>query len=377
MNTTTRTRLRRFDGGALLYLAAFFFACAPIARALVIIPTFDGTITTDPNAVEIENSINLAIQYFEARFSDPITVTIAFQEITTAGVEGHSSWWYIGHSYSEYRAALAADSTTPNDVAALAALPNTSTDPGTGSGVVRVKTANLKALGYTGVTSGLVNGLDGIIGLHTSDMNLSRTLPPDPYKYDLVSVAEHEIDEVLGLGSGLDSASPDPFPEDLFRYAIPGLRSYTSSGDDAYFSINGTQFLARFNQDASHDFGDWWTAGQHTPQVQDAVLTSAVAPNPGVELIALDAIGYDLVPLPAPGITGMALSGTQLTINGTNGLAGGHYFVLSSTNATAPVQSWPRIAISYVGTNGNFVITVPNAINPGDANRFFALQLDY
>src|SRR5262245_54090129 len=77
----------------------------PLAQAgLVITPTFDSSITNDPNAATIINTINDAIRLYEARFSDPIEVTIKFQEMTTG--LGHSQWWFATVPYSQYRSAL-------------------------------------------------------------------------------------------------------------------------------------------------------------------------------------------------------------------------------------------------------------------------------
>jgi hypothetical protein len=53
------------------------------ADALVITPTFDSSITSDPNAAAIEGVINTAINTYETDFTDPITVPITFQEMTT------------------------------------------------------------------------------------------------------------------------------------------------------------------------------------------------------------------------------------------------------------------------------------------------------
>ena len=343
------------------------------ARALVITPSWDSSITNDPNAATIESTINTAIEYYQTRFSDPITVTIKFQEITTAGL-GHSSWWYYNISYSQFRTALQNDAATANDTIALANLPTGANNPVTGTGIIRVKTANLRALGITGKNSGLPGGVDGIIGLHTSRMNLSRA-STDPNKYDLLATIEHEIDEVLGLASSLDSNAGDPLPEDLFRYTSSGNRTFTTNNDDAYFSIDGANLLARFNQDSAGDYGDWWTAGVHQPQVQDAFATAGATPDPGTELIALDVIGYNLVPVPQPTITGISLSGTQLVLNGTNGLASGTYHVLTSTNLALPLNQWTAVATNRLSASGNFNITATNAVNPNDAERFFTLQL--
>jgi hypothetical protein len=139
------------------------------------------------------------------------------------------------------------------------------------------------------------------------------------------------MDEVLGLGSALPSLT-DPFPEDLFRYDSSGNRNFTTSGDDAYFSLDGTNLLARFNQDSSGDYGDWWSIGSHTPQVQDAFATPGATPNLGVELTALDVVGYDLVPT----LTIIPAGAGQATISWTPNTTG---YVLQESTTLLPA-SW-------------------------------------
>jgi hypothetical protein len=256
----------------------------------------------------------------------------------------------------------------------MALLPSSSTNPVTGTTKIRVKTANLHALGFSGFNSGLTNGYDGIIGLHTSQLNLSRASTVAT-KGDLLSTVCHEIDEVLGMSSGLDSASPDPFPQDLFRYSSTGARSYTSSGDDAYFSIDGTNLLVRCNQNSADDYGDWWVAGAHTARVQDASATNGKTPNPNVELTALDVIGYTLVPVPTPVITGITVAGSQVTLTGTNGIAVGNYVVLVSTNIATPLSQWLPLSTNFLNNTGPFTFVVTNAAGPSYRKRFFALQV--
>src|SRR5262249_22081459 len=53
------------------------------ALGLKINPTFDSSITSDPNAATIMNTINAAIAVYEANFRDQITVNITFKEKTT------------------------------------------------------------------------------------------------------------------------------------------------------------------------------------------------------------------------------------------------------------------------------------------------------
>jgi hypothetical protein len=266
------------------------------------------------------------------------------------------------------------DSSTTNDTTALGHLASGSINPVASTTSIDVKTANLRAVGITGLNSGLTNGVDGIIGLHTSQLNLTRT-SINVNKGDLLATVEHEMDEVLGLGSGLEFLAADGFPEDLFRYTGSLIRTYTTNGDNAFFSIDAVTLPARFNQIEGEDHGDWWVAGAHTPQVQDAAATDGTTPNPKTELIALDVIGYNLLPVPVPVIKQVKSSGTQLTISGTNGLASGAYVLLTSTNAATSLTNWTPVITNLLATNGNFTFTYPGLINTAEKQRFFTLRL--
>jgi hypothetical protein len=354
-----------------LLLVLTLLAVAMPARALVIIPVWDTTITSDPNAATIEATINMAIQFYEARFADPITNSIQFQEMSSG--LGQSSYSYYNIPYAQFLTALQNDATTTNDIYALSFLPAGPNNPVTGDGNINVHTVNLWALGLAGYY-GLTSGIDGTVYLNTSKMNLSRT-NINPSKFDLLAVAEHEMDEVLGFGSDLPS-SDDPFPQDLFRYDSAGARTFTTSGDDAYFSLDGINHLVQFNQQSSGDYGDWWSfSGPHTPRVQDAFSTAGATPNPTVELIGLDVIGFDLIPPPQPGIVNISLSGTNLVLSGTNGMATGVYHLLASTNLALPLNQWSPVATNALTANGDFTITATNAVKPKSASQFYVLKL--
>src|SRR5262249_52804899 len=111
---------------------------------------------------------------------------------------------------------------------------------------------------------------------------------------------EHEIDEVMGLGSRLGHNGNDLRPQDVFSWSSPGVRNLTSSGT-RYFSINsGSTNIVSFNQNPSGDFGDWLSTAcpQVHPYVQNAFgcmgqSSDVTATSP--EGINLDVIGYDLV----------------------------------------------------------------------------------
>jgi hypothetical protein len=361
-----------FIGSARLFVLTLFAFATP-ARALVIIPVWDSTITNDPNAATIQSTINMAIQFYQARFAVPITVTIQYQEMS--GGLGESEYEYYNIPYTQFLSALRNNATTTNATYALAHLPPGPNNPVTGDANINVHVANLEALGLAGYY-GITSGIDGNVLLNTSIMNLSRT-NIDPSKFDLLSVAEHEMDEVLALESDLNNLanSDDPCPQDLFRYTSAGARTFTTNGDDAYFSLDGTNLLVQFNQQSDGDYGDWWSTGPHTPRVQDAFATQGATPNPNVELIALDVVGYELIPPPQPGIVHIALSGTNLVLNGTNGLSTGIYHLLASTNVALPLNRWSSLATNVLTANGNFTITATNAVKPQDACQFYLLQL--
>ena len=105
---------------------ALAFAIRP-AGAITIVPTFDSSITSDPNAATIEASINAAIQAFEQVILDPITVTIKFQE-TSSGL-GQNSTYIDPVPYNVYYSALVNHATSPNDTVAVNHLPNSVFNP--------------------------------------------------------------------------------------------------------------------------------------------------------------------------------------------------------------------------------------------------------
>jgi hypothetical protein len=68
------------------------------------------------------------------------------------------------------------------------------------------------------------------------------------------------------------------------------------------------------------------------------------------------------------------LAGTNLVINGLNGVAGGTYVVLMSTNLTLPINQWTRVVTNVLGTSGDFTLTATNAVNPNTPEQFYLLQ---
>ncbi len=317
---------------------------APLAASagLIINATFDGTITTDPNAAAIENTINTAISTIEAMFSDPITVNITFVKITTG--LGQSATYFGNISYATFLAALTGDAKTAEDAIAINSLPSALTNPVNGNTTINVKTANLRAVGIaTNVP------FDGIVGVNTTLTSPGSV--GSPGTYNLLPVILHEIDEVLGLGSALPSPYAGTiFPEDLYRYSAFNARTFTTTDSRtndtfAFFSIDGSTPLAQFdNQNDGGDFGDWQSNPRSSgvpARVQDAFETPHVNPPLGVELTALDVIGYDrfattamttatiVADRAAPQPLGTTIT---MTAGGTGGLAPYAFKFLATTN---------------------------------------------
>jgi hypothetical protein len=259
---------------------------------------------------------------FESTYSTSINVSIYFQE-SSSGL-GESQYFEYFAPYQTYYNDLVSLNANPAAVAGLTANGGNSVgDPVLGKSNIVSNSANLRAVGFNvapgcdptgsagakscsyGVNSSAV---DGIVSLNTG-----ITFPAQPNNgsnYSLVSSAEHEIDEILGLGSALTNVHADSGtatnnyirPEDLFRYNASGARTFAvncASPQSAYFSYNGSVDLATFNNSCNGaDFGDWASGAK--AQVQDAFATPGIQPAYGSsEVAALSAIGYQVVPEPA------------------------------------------------------------------------------
>ncbi len=77
-------------------------------------------------------------------------------------------------------------------------------------------------------------------------------------------------------------------------------------------------------------------------------------------------------PAPQPYITSVRLSGTNLVLNGTNGLAGEQYDLMTSTNLAVALSNWTSVT-SGTFSSGNFSIT--NPLTSGSARQFYIIRI--
>ncbi len=282
---------------------SFSITAIPASASFIINATFGSDIQGDKNASTIESTINAVIANYETMITTSISINVTFGEMSSG--LGQSSIYTYAIPYSSYISALFAHASSADDFTAISKLSQTATlDPVDSQSSIQMTGANAKALGL-GTFSVTHAASEATVSLNTSIMNLSRTGTQNSNYYDLQGVVSHELDEVLGLGSSLGTTKSFSSPEDLFRYAANGSggtcssvknRSYSASAA-ACFSIDGTTGLAQFNNTASGDTGDWLTPVKAASvQIQDANGTTGTQPNLGVELRALDVIGYDLAP---------------------------------------------------------------------------------
>jgi hypothetical protein len=280
---------------------------------LIIQPTFDTSITGDPNSAAIQAAITRAIAIYENLYGDPMIAKIFFRYSTTnpdgtpIGVNGPVALSLFGLSiqpWSTYITQLRADATSANDTTANNSLPANALATS-----LAVSTANGRALGFNTPTTTFPNGTfgtggpyDGIVTLN-SNYPFQFTRPAVANRYDTQEFVEHEIDEVIGLGSYLDCTYCQNNnawrPQDLFSWSAPGVRNTNTSGS-RYFSINsGGSSIVSFNQEANGDHGDWDSpfCPQPTPRVQNAFNCSGQSSDvaaTSAEGINLDVIGYDV-----------------------------------------------------------------------------------
>jgi hypothetical protein len=353
-------------------ILALLVASAPAQAAL----TFNFSFTAGTSAAA-QSAFIAAGSRWSNLFSDNVTVDLTVgTAVLGAGILGQAQSRELNYSYSAFRSAMVADSSSAADAMAVANLPGgnsfnmllngTSNSPnGFGSATpfvdkdndannssIALTAANAKALGLAAGTGNLggscASTCDAFIQFNSNfafDYDPSNGIGAG--SYDFVGVATHEIGHALGFVSGVDVLDYNfgPFRDDqftfvsaldMFRYSAlsdaNGVIDWTADTRAKYFSIDGgATAIAGFSTGSSH--GDGSQASHWKDNLGLGVMDPTAAPGEILvvsdnDKIAMDVIGWNrqrqssVVPEPASwmmiilgfGLVGHALRRRPMTV---------------------------------------------------------------
>src|SRR6266481_1660182 len=100
-------------------------------------------------------------------------------------------------------------------------------------------------------------------------------------------------------------------------------------------------------------------------------FSTGANPNAQINLFQVRDITATLVP--APTITGFAVSGSTLTLTATNGPSNGAFVLLGSANLRLPLAQWTPVLTNSFDENGRINLST-NVVNPSNPQEFYILR---
>jgi uncharacterized repeat protein (TIGR01451 family) len=109
--------------------------------------------------------------------------------------------------------------------------------------------------------------------------------------------------------------------------------------------------------------------------VVSAVTDPNLANNSATNVMSITS--SSIIPTIPASITSFGIVGTDVQIGGTNGVNGGTYYLLDSTDAATAFSNWLSVATNVVTASGgsaSFSFTGTNVVTPNGAQQFYILS---
>jgi hypothetical protein len=295
------------------------------ARALVIVPSFDTTLTSQSNAVALEAAINTAASTISGLYSNAGTVDVLFKFDNSVLGESTTDGDFV--PYTSYVSQLGVVSAAnPGNHILSTAVANISKG-NTGNWVLGTTAMLRVGQGYFGVTpcfNAAGNSVSGCNAIYDGVITIGAVSTASAgagFNSQAVVVVEHEMNEILGGGGPASTIGYDFSAEgktgvlgstDLYRYQSSGptcadvdsTPSYTTSSSAVacYSYDGGSTSLVRMNQaGGGSDYADFATTTPNTPYIQDAFYpgTTPVYSPLSPEFVMMQSLGWEAVPEPS------------------------------------------------------------------------------
>ena len=287
-----------------------------------------------------------AADFWSSKFNDNIVINLEIGMASLGGSTlGGTNLQFVSGAYSSFRAAVLADSTSPDDSlfasnlptgssfsvyinrtsnspnGALSATPYVDNDGDANNTSVFLARANAKALGLVAANNSAV---DARIQFNSNfNFDYDRTNGISSNAFDFVGLAIHEIGHAMGFFSGvdlLDGNAATGYRDDEYNAVAPldftrfsaASRSaganidWTADGRSKYFSVDGGTTVAVDNAwSLGVTYGDGRQASHWKDGLGRGIMDPTFAPGElgvvtNLDLRAFDVIGFNSSAVPEP-----------------------------------------------------------------------------